>query len=81
MGRLRYYSCMMTKAEIQKLDRRDKMWLFETLWDDLASAEGELEMPDWHKLILDERLKAVDEGIADFIDWDEAKRQISKAVR
>ena len=72
---------MITKEEIQSLEWKDKMWLFETLWDDISNEEKDLDVPDWHKQVLDERQELIDQGKATFIDWDEAKKQISRAVR
>jgi hypothetical protein len=33
-------------------------------------------VPQWHKDILDERRRLIEEGKAQFIDWETAKKQI-----
>ena len=43
--------------------------------------EQDLEVPQWHKEMLDERERLVAEGKAQFLDWDEARRQIDEATR
>ncbi len=52
----------------------------EVLWDGIAPAEAELEVPQWHRDLLDEREQLVREGKASFIDWESAKRQIKDAI-
>ncbi|CAN5821205.1 hypothetical protein BH11VER1_BH11VER1_35150 [soil metagenome] len=53
----------------------------EAIWDDLSREETVLEVPQWHKNILDEREQSIALGDARFIDWEDAKSQIKKAVR
>ena len=76
-----YCSDMINVEEIRLLPLRDKLQMIETLWDDIARREDELEMPQWQKDLLDERERLVDAGKAEFLDWEEARRQISKATR
>jgi len=54
--------------------------VMEALWESIARAEDQLEVPQWHKDILDEREKLVQEGRAKFIDWEAAKQQIRDAT-
>jgi hypothetical protein len=37
--------------------------------------EGGTELPVEHKILLDERLKKIEEGITSFKDWDSVKRK------
>lgn len=71
---------MITAEEIQQLPMREKLPVMETLGDDIARHESELEMPQWQKDLLDARERLIAEGKAKFIDWDEAKQQIAKAT-
>ncbi|MGC4027395.1 MAG: addiction module protein [Steroidobacteraceae bacterium] len=66
---------------MHQLPLRDKLLLMEAIWDDLSRAEKELETPQWHKELLDERDRLVTEGKAQFIDWEEAKKQIDQATQ
>ena len=54
--------------------------MMETLWDGIAPLEADLEVPQWHKDLLEERGKLIQDGEATFIDWETAKRQIKAAV-
>lgn len=40
-----------------------------------------MEVPGWHREILDERERLIAEGKARFIDWEEARRQIEAVLR
>lgn len=73
-------SRMIAMAEIQQLPLREKLMVMEALWESIAPAEKQIEVPQWHKDILDEREKRVPEGQAKFIDWEEVKRQIREAT-
>ena len=53
----------------------------EAIWDDISSVEENLEIPQWHKDILNEREQLIADGKARFIDWEEAKEQIKQAVK
>ena len=43
--------------------------------------EQHLEVPNWHKQVLDERERLLAEGKAQFLDWEEAKRRIDEATQ
>lgn len=36
----------------------------------------ETEVPEWHKKILEERLKEIDAGSAEMLDWDDVKKDL-----
>ena len=71
---------MIAAVEIQQLSLHEKLMVMEALWDSIARAEDQLEAPQWHKDILDEREKLVQEGRAKFIDWEVAKQQVREAT-
>ena len=71
---------MIALAEIRELPLHDKLRMMEVLWDGIAPSEAELEVPQWHKDLLDERGQLIHDGKATFIDWETAKQQIKDAV-
>ena len=71
---------MIGLAELEKLPLHEKLIIMETLWESIAPLEDQLEVPQWHKDLLDEREKLVREGKAKFVDWETAKQEIKKAV-
>jgi len=72
---------MIAPSEIRQMSFPEKMALLETVWSEIAAEPGQVEVPQWHKEILDERDLALKEGRATVLDWDEAKRQIERATR
>jgi len=55
--------------------------LLDAVWSELAIDADSVEVPQWHKDILDERERAVEQGTSKMIDWDAAKEQIQKMVK
>ncbi len=54
--------------------------MMEALWDGIAPLGAEMEVPQWHKDLLDEREQFILDGKAKFIDWETAKLQIKDAI-
>jgi hypothetical protein len=53
---------MIALAEIQQLPLHEKLIMMETLWDGITRQEHEVNVPQWHKDILDERENLIQEG-------------------
>ena len=69
---------MSTHLEIDQMSIAEKLSLMEQLWDDLrARAEG-VPMPQWRKDLLDERQQLIQNGEAQFEDWQTAKKRITE---
>ena len=66
---------MATEFQIEQMTLPEKLRMMEALWDDLCRHDA-VPIPQWHKDILDERRRLIDEGKARFIDWEAAKSQI-----
>jgi len=45
------------------------------------SHPGQVEVPQWHKDILDQRVLALSEGRAVVLAWEEARKQIEQATQ
>jgi len=56
------------------------MELLEALWDDLSRAPDQLESPEWHKGVLDERRRRLQTGEETLSDWETAKEDIRRRV-
>ncbi len=72
---------MIAQAEIRQMPLPEKLALLEAVWSELASEPDQVEIPQWHKDILDDRMRAVENGTAELIDWEAAKEQIKKTIR
>lgn len=71
---------MIALSEIRELPLHDKLRMMEALWDGIAPLDDAVEVPEWHKEILDQRDRMVAEGEAKFIDWEVAKQQIRDEI-
>ncbi len=59
----------------------EKLALLEALWIELSSEPDQIDIPQWHKDILDERMRAAESGNVEIIDWEVAKQQIRQMIR
>ncbi len=65
---------------LEKMTTEDKIRTMETIWEDLCKKAESIPSPHWHKDILEERERAVENGKEKFIDWSEAKKQIEDKI-
>ena len=72
---------MIALEQIHQLPLREKLLVMEAIWDDLSRQEQDLEVPQWHQDLLDKRERLLAEGKAQFVDWEQAKRQIKEAIQ
>ena len=72
---------MATTLELDRMTVQEKLAAMEALWADLSRNPENVPVPQWHKDLLDERERAVEEGSAKFMDWETAKKQIADEIR
>ena len=68
----------MSVLEIQRMPRREKLKLMETLWVDLSRDDAEFESPAWHADALRETSERRTRGKEALLDWDQAKTKLRK---
>lgn len=71
---------MIELNEIRQMSFHEKLQVMEALWEDISREEDRVEVPQWHKDLLDERESLVREGKAQFLDWETAKKQLQDAT-
>lgn len=57
----------MNTNEISKLSIVERFQIMEVLWDSFKNEQSQIESPDWHKDILQERKEKIDSGKSEFI--------------
>jgi hypothetical protein len=72
---------MIAQAEIRSLPLSQKLELLEAVWSELSSDPDTIDVPQWHKDILDERQLGQENGSMKVMDWELAKEQISLRVK
>ena len=63
----------MTAEDIKALSVEQKLRIMEAIWEDLRAQAERVPVPEWHRDLLDERRKAVEEGREELLDWDSIK--------
>jgi len=69
---------MMDKTLINQLHssiKTKKLLLVEALWDFIASDPKEVDVPDHHKSILEQRLKTLEEDKKNGSSWKEVRQK------
>ena len=56
----------------------EKLLVIETVWEDLARNEKQVESPDWHFQELNVREQRVQAGTEKILDWETAKAELHK---
>jgi putative addiction module component (TIGR02574 family) len=67
----------MSIAEVKQLPLAEKLQIMEAIWEDLRAQAESVEVPQWHRDLLDERRKAVEEGREELLDWDAVKDSLA----
>ena len=63
----------MNTLEIKKMSRLERLQTMEYLWDSLIDDESEIESPEWHRDILEERKRKIENGKVEFISLDKLR--------
>ena len=51
----------------------DRLQAIEALWDSFIGEKSEIDSPEWHRNILDERKRKIENGKAKFISLEELR--------
>jgi len=63
----------MDTIEIKKMSVIERLQAMEALWDSLLDEESDIESPEWHREILEERKRKIENGKAEFISLEELR--------
>lgn len=72
---------MISAADLKGMSIKEKLRLMELIWQDISSDEKQISVPESHIEELERRAEMVREGKAEFIDWEQAKKEIKKATK
>lgn len=57
----------MGTSDIKKMSRMERLAAIEALWESLLDEESEIESPHWHRAVLEERKRKIENGRPEFI--------------
>jgi hypothetical protein len=63
----------MNNIIIKKMDILERLRTMEELWDSILYEGSEIETPEWHRKIVEERKRKMKNGEAGFISIDKLK--------
>ena len=69
----KYKENEMDVLAVKKMSRIERLQAMETLWDSILYEDGQIESPEWHNQILEERKSIISSGKAKFISLSELK--------
>ncbi|WP_022669626.1 addiction module protein [Hippea alviniae] len=61
----------MKNFDLDGISIEEKLKLVDRLWESILIDEEKVSSPHWHKDVLAERKKLIDEGFAEFVSVDE----------
>lgn len=61
--------------ELLQLKKSEKLILVEALWDSIASDPSDVEVPEHHKAIIEERLKTLQEDKKSASSWEKIRQK------
>jgi len=61
--------------ELSQLKKSGKLSLIEALWDSIASDPSDVEVPEHHKAIIEERLKTLEEDKKTGSSWEKIRQK------
>ena len=67
--------------EFKALSTDERIAYVQALWDFIAQSPDDIEIPEWHQRILDERLAAWKENPEAGRPWEEVKQDILHKLR
>jgi putative addiction module component (TIGR02574 family) len=63
----------MNTLEIKKMSKTERLQTMEALWNSLTEEESEIDSPEWHRDILEERKRNIENGKAEFISLEKLR--------
>jgi putative addiction module component (TIGR02574 family) len=65
----------MNTSEIKKMSTIERLQTMEAIWDSLLYDETDIDSPEWHQSILEERRRKIEHGKAKFFSIEELKER------
>jgi len=71
---------MNVEINLEQISVSEKLRIMELLWDDLCNNESDIPSPQWHEIVLMERENLIRDGRDEFVDWDQAKKEMRSKI-
>jgi putative addiction module component (TIGR02574 family) len=67
---------MSIDLPLESLSVAEKVRLLESVWQSLCSHSGDVQSPEWHREVLEERKRRLEDGRATVSLWSDAKARL-----
>ncbi len=67
---------MSIDISLENLTIAEKIQLLERVWNDLCREKGNVRSPEWHKAVLEERRRRLEDGTVAVSVWEDAKERL-----
>ena len=67
----------MEAIEIKNLSIIERLQIMEEIWDSLLYEGCNIESPEWHRNVLEERKRTIESGTAEFYSIRELKKSFN----
>ena len=67
----------MEAIEIKNLSIMERLQMMEEIWDSLLYEGYDIESPEWHRTVLEERKRKIESGTAEFYSIRELKKSFN----
>jgi putative addiction module component (TIGR02574 family) len=67
---------MPIDISLDDLSVAEKVQLLERIWENLCQESGDVRSPEWHKEVLDERRRRLEDGSVTVSSWTDAKERL-----
>ena len=72
---------MASEIPLKTLSVAEKVRLLESVWESLCVCPADVQSPEWHRQVLEDRKRRLDEGLATVSAWADAKARLSQLGR
>jgi hypothetical protein len=72
---------MSIDLPLESMSVAEKVRILESVWDSLCSRSGDVHSPDWHREVLEERKRRLEEGKSTISSWADAKARLLEIGR
>jgi putative addiction module component (TIGR02574 family) len=69
---------MSVEIQIDSLSVAEKVQLLESVWESLCAHPGDVQSPEWHREVLEERRRRLEDGRATISSWADAKARLTQ---
>lgn len=72
---------MSLNIQLDSMSVVEKVQLLESVWQSLCACPGGVQSPEWHREMLEERRRRLEDGRATISAWADAKARLMQLGR